>query len=84
MQPEQEKTFEFETSGTKEVSTTRPLGGKSYPNPSGSYYIEIISPQPLTSAKDATYSIRCKLPRKPEEQKPTDDTTGPPPPQPPQ
>jgi WD40 repeat protein len=64
---EQERALRFETSGSKQVSTTWKFGGPAYTSLSGSYYLEITSPQPFTSAKDATYNVRCQLPRGMEE-----------------
>ncbi|MDT4898792.1 MAG: hypothetical protein QOH25_3869 [Acidobacteriota bacterium] len=61
MRTEPERMLEFKTSGTKEVSITLRLGGRTNPNSSGSYYLEITSPRLLTSAEDATYSIRCQF-----------------------
>jgi WD40 repeat protein len=78
--PGDEQTLRFETSGSKQVSTTWMFGGRGYPTVSGSYYLEITSPQLFTSPKDATFNVRCQLPRGKDEP-PTG--TGEPPPAPP-
>ncbi|HEV7893284.1 MAG TPA: hypothetical protein VGP08_21890 [Pyrinomonadaceae bacterium] len=59
-----ERTIEFFNSGSKDVSTTRLLGGPKYPTPSGSVYLEIISPEAKHS-DDARYSIKCQFPSGP-------------------
>jgi hypothetical protein len=54
-----ERKIEFFNSGTKEVSTTWQFGGSKYPNPSGSFYLEIIAPE-LKQSEDADYNIKCQ------------------------
>ena len=56
-----EREVVFESSGSKDVNSTWLFGGKRFPNPSGSFYLEIISPQPLAST-EASYSIKCQFP----------------------
>ena len=66
-----EKSLVFESAGSKEVSVNWKFGGRRYPNPSGSFYLEIVSPEPYKS-DEAAYTIRCQFPiRSEEKQVPT-------------
>jgi WD40 repeat protein len=56
-----ERSLAFESSGSKEINTTWKLGGKAFPTLSGTFHLEITSPQSLTS-KEAVYNIRCQIP----------------------
>jgi hypothetical protein len=53
------ETLEFDSSGTKTVSSTWKVGGPSYPALSGSQYIHIHEPQDLRSEM-AFFNIKCE------------------------
>jgi WD40 repeat protein len=56
-----ERTLRFETSSTKEVSTTWLFGSRSTSNTSGNFQLEITSPQ-IYLSKKVSYIIRCQAP----------------------
>jgi WD40 repeat protein len=72
-----ERTLRFETSGTKEVSTSWLFGRKAPSTSAGAIQVEITSLQPYLR-KETTYTIKC-IPRGARE---TPNTTSPAPPPP--
>ncbi len=56
--PGPEKTLSFESPGTKQVSSIWKFGGSRYPRLSGSFYLEVLSPQPKKSDA-AHFQVSC-------------------------
>jgi WD40 repeat protein len=58
--PSVSRTLTFDSPGTKDVTSTWRFGGPRNPTPSGTFYLEVLSPQNLKS-NEVKFNIKCDL-----------------------
>jgi WD40 repeat protein len=59
--PSSIKTLVFDSPGTKDVTSIWRFGGSINPSPSGSFYLEVLTPQHLRTP-EVKFNIKCDLP----------------------
>lgn len=53
------RTLNFDSPGSKDVSTSQKIGGSRHPTLTGSFFLQVLEPRPGKASEIAKFNVRC-------------------------